>query len=111
MISFSRKDDAFNVVYHSSNFDSGLTITMDVIDNTDSSISGSPFTMSEIGSTGLYSASFTPVTIGTFKIIVEEEGIKRAASTVEVMNYSLDSLGTIVDGIVPASGSDGGFSP
>lgn len=111
MIQFSKKGTSVNVVYSSANFDPGQTVTADVMDSTHSAVLGSPFTMVEIGSTGIYTTSFTPSLNGTYIVLVSEAGEKRATSTIEIMDYSIDEIGTLVQGITPSGSSSGGYSP
>lgn len=112
MIQFARVTEGIEVVHRGTDFNSALTCVMRVYDGSDVEISGSPFSMSAIGTSGLYKSVFTPTTAGTFKVTVSENGVPKAASSTLVGAYSLESLGIAIDGISTSPGySDGGYMP
>jgi len=112
MIQFARITEGVEVVHRGTDFNSSLTCVMRVYDGSDVEIAGSPFAMTAIGTSGLYKAVFTPVTAGTFKVVVSENGNSRSAATTVVGGHNLESIGNAVNGISTSPGySDGGYIP
>lgn len=93
MLTLSKSNQAVYVLYAAKNFGTGKTVTMNVYNGSNTEISGSPFTLTEIGTTGLYGASFTPTATGEFKIIVHEGSSKQASASIKITNYDIESVG------------------
>jgi hypothetical protein len=93
MLDISKKDRVVYIFYSGRTFKTGLTVTASIYDDTDTLITGSPFTLTEIGTTGLYGTSFTPTALGNYKIVIFESSTKIAATTIKVTDYDVESIG------------------
>lgn len=98
MLNLSKSGNAVYVLYAAKNFQSGKTITIDVRNGADTLVvtGGS---VPEIGSTGLYGTSFTPATTGEFKVLIYENGTKKAAASLKSTSYDIESVGGDVTSI------------
>lgn len=108
MLQTSKVNNNVTVTYNSQNFKSGITVTMDVLGDDNIAILGSPFTLTEIVNTGVYSAQFQPTVIGTHKVIVNEAGSPIAHAQIEITDYDIDTIGNMVATISPPGASSGG---
>jgi hypothetical protein len=111
MLSFSKVNKNLSVTYQATNFASSQAITLVVLKPDQTTFPGSPFVMTEINLTGLYTFSFIPVDVGTHTLIIYENGNKSSVMTVEIMNYDIDEIGVIVSGISGSGSSTGGYIP
>lgn len=100
MLNISRKDQAVYVFYASRTFTSGLTITANIYNGINVLVTGSPFTLTEIGTLGLYGTSFTPADTGTYKILVLEGTTKIASATIKVTESDIESVAEDVTSIL-----------
>jgi len=99
MLNLSRNGQAVYMLYGSKNYGNGSTVLAYVYDNANSQISGSPFTLSEIASTGLYGNTFTPSTTGEYKIQITEDGTERAHASIKITTDDIESVGSNVTSI------------
>ena len=81
---------------------------MDVLDDSNIAILGSPFTLTEIVNTGVYLAQFQPTANGCYKVIISEAGSPIAHAQVEITDYDIDTIGNMVATISPPGSSSGG---
>lgn len=108
MLNASKIGNSVHVTYHSQNFQSGVVCTVEVLDPTNVAVAGSPFTMVEIPSTGVYQANFTPSMLGVYNIIVQEAGNSKAHTQIQIQNSDIDSVAAAISGILPPSTQSGG---
>lgn len=94
MLNISRNNNQVYLLYGARNYATGISVSAEVYDNSNNQISGSPITLNEIGTTGLYGAYFTPTTNGDYKIIVFEAAVKMATSGIKVADNDIESNGT-----------------
>jgi len=94
MLSLSKKDNAVYILYAAISFNTTKTVTAKIWDDTNTQIVGSPISLSQIPTnTGLYGASFTPTTVGEYKIEILENGSVKAAAGIKVTEYDIESIG------------------
>jgi len=93
MLSISKKNNSVFTMFASRNFLSGKTVTMTVYDDSNSVLAGSPFTLSEIGSSGMYGTSFIPTTNGEYKVKVFEDSVSKAVANIKIADYDIVSVG------------------
>lgn len=93
MLNISKNNQAVYILYSERTFASGKTITAKVYNDSDVEISGSPFTLLEIDNKGIYGTSFTPTTIGQYKIVVLEGTTKMSAASIKISTYDIESVG------------------
>lgn len=104
------KDKVMKVAYDTQGTQTGLTDLLATVYNpANTEITGSPFTMTEIGTTGVYNASFTPDTVWEYTVLVSSAlsspAISNKAGTLQVLedimgatyNAATDSLEAIRD--------------
>lgn len=108
MLQTSKVNNNVTVTYNSQNFKSGINVIMDVLDNNNVAILGSPFALVEIVNTGVYMAQFQPTATGTYKVIISEAGSPIAHAQVEITDYDIDTIGNMVATISPPGASSGG---
>lgn len=114
------KDQPYTLVYETDSDQTGLTdVLFTVFDPTDTQVAGSPFTGSELASTAVYKAVFTPDQTGTYVVLVNSASsspsIVNKAGAIEVVedlrgatyDSSTDSLEAIRDRVEDAVNSSG----
>jgi len=91
------------VVYQASNVDTGKTIAMDIFDETQAKdVAKSVVSMTEMGTTGRYFATFTPDTEGEWVAMMYDSLPPAKGHVVKaftVTNQSIDSVGDNVDAV------------
>jgi len=96
MLNISKNGQSLYILYGSKNYGSGRTVTAEVRNGSNATITGSPFTLTEIASTGLYGVSITP-SVSTppeeFKIKITEDSTARAHASVKITEHDIDSVG------------------
>lgn len=109
---------AIKVMYQAADAQTGLTIQMDVYDETQSLVSGSSVSaMPEIGNTGRYRATFTPDAQGDWHVQIfnSADNSGRVTRIYDIGGSDVDSIGDVVGQIkaqtdalpgTPASQSD-----
>lgn len=93
MLNLSKSGQNVYILYGAKNYGNGETVVANIYDGSNSLVSGSPFTLSEIGSTGLYGNSFSPSATGEYKIKVTEGSNDRAHASIKVTDYDIESVG------------------
>lgn len=98
MLILSKNNKAIYILYGAKNYASSRTVTADIYDNSNTLFqSPSPsVTLTEIGSTGLYGASFTPTTNGEWKIIITENSTERAHASIKITDHDIETVGADV---------------
>jgi len=93
-------NEAIEVVYQAAGAKTGLTINMEVFDETHTIVAGGPTVLTEFGATGRYYGSFTPDAVGDWTAQVEETGGKgKVVKHYSVGSYNLEDVGAITDSI------------
>lgn len=95
MLTLSQKNKAVYMLYQGRNKASSLTVTANVYDDANAQITGSPFTLTEINSLGLYSTTFTPSVIGNYKIIISESSVPISVASIKITDYDIESVDKI----------------
>lgn len=96
MLDVARKDNGVYILYSARNWASGRTVTYDVYDNSNTqTVTGA--TLTEIGTTGTYGGSFTPTTVGDYKVVLFDNGVTRASSYVQIAEDDIESIGAKLD--------------
>ena len=101
----ARKDykvsEEIKVTYQAPGAATGLTVTMEIYDETGAKdgVNFPDVTMTEIGSSGRYQASFTPDALGEWVIQISDTNGGKVVKQYSVGGYNLDGIGTAVDGL------------
>jgi len=98
--------EAIKVVFQGKGVVSGLTVQMDVYDEADVLDAGQSTTMTEIGTTGRYKATFTPGAEGDWSVQIDDGTGGKVVKHFSVGSYNIQSIGanlqsveTKVDGL------------
>jgi hypothetical protein len=89
-------NEAILVVYQAPNKETGLTITMEIYDETGAKdIPNFPdVTMTERGSSGIYDGSFTPDVVGDWAVVCHKaDGTGSVVKHYSVGNFNVNDLG------------------
>lgn len=94
-------NEAIAVTFKAKGATTGLTVQMDVYDETDTLDATKSTTMTENGTTGVYRATFTPDAQGEWAVHIYESGKpeEKVVKQYSVGGYSMDGIGTVVDEI------------
>jgi hypothetical protein len=93
-------NNPIRIDYQSAAGVSGLTVQMDVYDETgnkDNSMSG---VMVEKGTLGIYQKIFTPDVIGDWFIKITDSANGKVIKSFTIGSYDVDTVGIAVDGVV-----------
>lgn len=93
MLNISKQDQAVYLLYSGRTFSTGLAVTANVYDGSNNLLAGSPFSLTEIGATGMYGVSFTPTTAGFYKVAVLEGTTKMSSASIKITDYDIESVG------------------
>lgn len=94
-------NDSIQVEYKAEKAKTGLTVQMDVYDETLTLDVMQSVSMVEVGSTGVYTASFIPTEIGSWVVSCYESGKPQTKiiNKYEVGNYNTESIGDAVSAL------------
>lgn len=96
-------DELIEVTYQAKGSVSGLVdVVMEIYDETKAKdIVGFPdVTLTEIGATGRYYGSFTPDTVGVWRVTVTSATVPgKTTNQYEVVAHNIESIGDVVDGM------------
>lgn len=86
--------ESIEVQYQAGNGESGLTILMKVVKPDKSFVLGDPVTLTEVGNSGRYWASFVPDSMGEWSVQVERaDGTGKVTKAFSVGEYHIEDLG------------------
>lgn len=88
-----KKDEVIKVFYQAVGNKTGLTVQMDVYDETDIKDVGQSTTMTEIGNSGKYVATFTPDAEGDWSIQINDSAGGNAVRHYSVGQYNIQEIG------------------
>lgn len=92
--------EAVEVIYQAQNAASGVTINMEVYDETHIVVAGGPTVLMELGASGRYYASFVPDEEGEWSVQIEQEGgIGKVTKSYSVGARNLQDIGATIDTI------------
>jgi len=86
-------DEPIRVLYQGKGVNSGLTVNMKVFDETDTEDVGQTAAMTEIGSSGRYTAEFTPDAEGNWSVQVSDSAGGEAMLNYSVGTYNIQTIG------------------
>ena len=95
-------NEAIAVIYQTNNSKTGETVTMEIYDETGAkdAVNFPDVTMTEIGTTGRYTGSFTPDAEGEWIIMISYgSGKGKMVKQYSVGGYNLDDVGDAVTAI------------
>lgn len=88
--------EAIQVIYQAAGAATGLTVDMQIYDETGAAFTTAPQAMAEIGATGRYQASFTPDAQGEWHAQLVDSGGGKALKQFSIGAYNVDSVGGLV---------------
>lgn len=96
--------EAIQVKYQAAGSESGITINMEVYDETNTLVPGGPTILTEIANSGRYYGDFIPDEIGDWSVQIEKsDGTGKMTKAFSVGSWNVHELGakiTITDGKV-----------
>lgn len=91
-------NEAVEVVYQALNSQTGITINMEVYDETHIIVVGGPVALTELGTSGRYYGNFTPDAEGEWSVQVEQsDGTGKVTKAFSVGAHNIGGIGAIID--------------
>ena len=93
-------NEPIEVLYQALNAKTAATVQMEVYDESHAKVLGGPTQLTELGTTGRYYGSFTPIAEGSWSVQLQEsDGSGKVAKTFSVGANNLQDVGAKADAI------------
>jgi hypothetical protein len=91
-----KKLDQIEVVYQAAGAATGIVVTMEVYDETNTKVDAMSGTMTEIGNKGRYRKSFTPDGDGAWVVLIQDANGGKSVGSYGVGGHNIESLGAAI---------------
>ena len=89
--------EAIEVVYQAQNAESGITVNMEVFDETHTIVAGDPIVLTELGASGRYYGMFIPDESGEWSVQIEKsDGSGKTTKAFSVGGHNVHDIGATV---------------